>query len=486
MIKNKVQKPIATLLLVSLGSTTLFGISGFFNEAHAFISVPVEGAGGRFAQIESVGTLEFDKTSEMHEAVRAGIIAAMNSALGVLGHKFNESLRKNLGVKNYLQYQAALVEGKYAVDAYRKSYGDQALTNLAGNQPLTDLVDVANDFEGNPINTSFDANGAAALGVSKSRGNQADFEKELQRLVVGASSLFASSIACGGINQTAIKNTTSYLAAASAGMTFSEIDPRQGAQFYQDMGRFGNPLTMPAYWTLQFQDMAAQNESHARNAATLELMSPGLKSPQKKDSSGRPEISQSLNLVSVGQQNAQTSLFNIALKGTDSVYDTSSFRSFIQSLLLNRVQGILNVSFFRFFGSILRGDLNRFAPMAAAAATFVASKIITAYGVNLYDKVSRMIFQGTALAESPGCRKSSQFKGFVAPTAAELTLPPPAIPFSPAPIPPPDPFADSGTDVLPPGSGGDIVVPDAGVGLQTAVPISSDDIISGQNFNPRE
>lgn len=409
----------------------MIGLFGFVNKAQAFISlkqvssVPVSGSGGGFDRTEGIGNIaveELNETAAMHEIVRSAAIAAMNSALKVMSRKFTTILEQKLGVKNFLFYQQSLVEGKYLVDSLRKTYGEQAVS-YGANCPYGDVSCLMDSFENLPLNKNFSTAEVARQAVAqRNRQNSQQFAQNIQKLIVGATAAFTSSISCAGVDQNAIRNASTYLAAASAGLLPSDIRPDSGVKFYEDMARLGNPFALPDFWVLQFQSLAAQKEAEAKQAAALELTSPGLKSTQNIGPGGRTQIERSLSLVTIGEQNAQNSLFNIAIKGADSVYDTSSFRNFIISLaqreatrvLAAKLAGLLGK-----FGGALglytnAANITAFQITAEATAKSVASLLVTTFTAKLYDHISGMIFQGQILAESPGCRQPRKIVNFTA------------------------------------------------------------------------
>ena len=127
-MKNKSKKIIASFLLAAI----VLGMGVFAQPARALISipessVPVEGDGGDFQRLNRVVTQKIDETAMIHEIIRGGITAAMNSALRIMTDKLITSLESKLGIKNHLFYQDALVESKYLVDSLRKQYGDDAV-----------------------------------------------------------------------------------------------------------------------------------------------------------------------------------------------------------------------------------------------------------------------------------------------------------------------------------------------------------------------
>src|SRR3989344_201472 len=413
-MKNKSKKIIASFLLAAI----VLGMGVFAQPARALISipessVPVEGDGGDFQRLNRVVTQKIDETAMIHEIIRGGITAAMNSALRIMTDKLITSLESKLGIKNHLFYQDALVESKYLVDSLRKQYGDDAVpADALGDN----IVRMASVFETLPLNTRFSPSQIAELAVRSSRESPEDSARDALRMIAGASSLFTSSVSCGGGDGLAVRNAASYLAARNAGVLPSEIDPRDGVAFYEQMARLGSPLASADFWTLQFQDIAAQNEGRARQAAALEISSPGLKAARDTTTGN---ISTSPSLVSIGEQNAQNAVFNIAIKGSDSIYDTSSFKSFIVSVaasiasdlladkLLDRLRAGSNPEGTEEVSALQR-VLARATPILLEAPVHLVSSVVS----GVYDTVSAMIFKGEALAENSSCRSPRQTVSF--------------------------------------------------------------------------
>ncbi len=424
-------KFVALLLLVSV----IGGWSGSVfvspKNAHALVpSVPTFASGGGLDRADKVGVVDrqaVDQTSKQHEIVRAAAIAAMNSAIQLMSQKLNETLEKKLGVKNFLYYQQALVEGKYLVDSMSKTHGEKAIPTRCKNG---DINCVAAEFLRLPFVRALPGGEAARLGVQQSRQNPAAFALNMQKVIVGATSLFTSSISCGGIDNDAVGNSAKFLAAASAGVSASEIDPGSGPKFYEQMARLGSPYATAPFWVLQFNSLALENEAKAKQAAALELTAPGLKATQKQDASGKTQISRSLNLLSVGQENANSSLFNIAIKGgTETVYDTSSFKNFITQLLAEELSSYLAEKLAQWLGRTFRPStafgirtLSTFQTVAESSARTMGSLLIRKYALGLYDKVSKMLFQGEILTESSSCRQPRKLLAFD-PEDTKFTVP---------------------------------------------------------------
>lgn len=383
-------------------------------------SVPVEPTGGKVDQlgeVAKVGELVLVRKTEWDKIIQAAMIAAMNSAFRAMSAKLINIMEGKLGVKNTLYYLDALVESKYLVDSLKKD-------NKAGGISSTSkgfIVALADDFEGLGLNSSVISPSQAALIATQfmgdSRISQAEKDRRIGQLIVGATSLFTSSVACGGVNRRAVENTARFLATASAGLRPIDADPRN-PNFYRDMARFGDPYSLPAYWTLAFKDYANQTEVRARQAAAAELLSPGLKTTQVVSGFGITGIDRSLNLLSIGEQNAHTSLFNIAIKGTDSVYNTSSFKAFILSILADKLfgpGGILSNRIYRglrgifgdIFGAIFGTNgqkVEQWTNAASSIAFLVARSVTLFYAQKLYDKVAEILFSGKILGESYTCR----------------------------------------------------------------------------------
>ena len=350
-------------------------------------------------------TVKKDEQSIMHEMMAAATTAIMNSALQKMQFKFNRVLEQKLGIKSYLKYQQALVESKYLIDAYKSSFGSGSVATSTKS-----VTDIANQAEaGNLKNYSTAQTKDLAIRNAQSKTKTAGQKRqEIQKMIVGASSLFTSSIACGEVNEKAIANTAQYLASSFAGFKSSEIDYRNSEQFYGSMSRLGAPEASPEFWKLQFEDIAKQKEAEAKAAAALEVLGPGLKSPQERDAKGNLKTKSSLNLVSVGQQNSQNSLFTMAGWGSRSIYDTSSLKGFVGSVISIEVGKFISSRLFGLFGS------SNLSNIVSSAIGSVGTGLVRGFALKLYDQISADIFNGGVLEESTGCRKPSKVTNFTA------------------------------------------------------------------------
>ncbi len=379
---------LLSFVLVSAAQPALAQVAG--------PSVPTYSSGG---QLQRVGTIAVDKTAEKYNIWRAMAIAAFNSAMQSLTTKFLDTMQSKLKVGSTLNYQDALVESKYLVDALRKSHGEDAVRVGGGAtaQVADSVFDIASQFEALPLN-NMASQAVSDLAIQQLRTQDpAVRQRNMQKLIVGASTMFTSAISCGGINEKALDNTARYLAAASAGINSRDLNPRNPLQFYEGLARFGNPSTNTQFWKTQLEQLGKENESKARQAAAMELYSPGLKATQARTTSGT-RTQTSLSFISAGEENAQNSLFNIAIKGTDGPYSTSSFGAFINSAISQGIDQLMP-----FFGINLNSDTAGFANQMAQLGTQLGKTIVSNYAVSLYNKVASQIFQGEILAESPNC-----------------------------------------------------------------------------------
>lgn len=379
--------------------------------------VPTYSSGGT---IDSTGRLVDDTTADIHEIIRAGTIAALNSAFQAFSDKLNETIESKLGIQNTLYYQEALIESKYFVDSLKKDGGKTKYEEACE----VDAVEcVAAVYQLMPVNYALSRAQAAALGASRQLSGE-----DYNTLIIGATSQYASSIACGGIDNQAVDNTARLLAAAHAGVLPQEINPKEGARYYQQLARLGHPLSNPEVWKQQFEDNAARAEAQARAAAALEISSPGLKAPQSLSSGGGGlRIGRTVSLISVGQQNAQNAVFNIGVKGADSLYNTSSFKAFIFSLLADfgaKYLGALIGGVFGGAAGLLGFDVSgEVAEKAEPAARAIGASVATTFGVALYERVSKQLFQGEVLAESTGCRSGAAARAGFSPSDSLFELP---------------------------------------------------------------
>src|SRR3989344_1322162 len=376
------QKPFIYALLVCL-FVLQAGVLTVPDQAAALSTIPTR--------------VDSDKSKIMSDIFTSAAKAAWNSTYPKFFAKFDDKLKATFGVNSYLLYQQSLVEAKYLQDAYRNSYGSDAVT-------ATSTFQIASQHENLPLNKTMSASQARQLGARDAgSGNRQSFEKNIQKLIVGGSSLFTSSNACGGVNKNAVRNTSEYLAAASTGVLAEDIDPTNPMKFYEQMGRFGSPYSSSIFWEEQLKGVAAQKESEARQAAHLELTAPGYKSPQKLDAQGRLITSAPLNSISAGQQSAQGTLLDSVLNASGSPYDTSSFKNFATSLATGAAGQLFSKYFGNFLGGILGDNMDSFQNTAGDVGRSIAESAVKNLSSKLYDNISRQIFQGKVLAESTGC-----------------------------------------------------------------------------------
>lgn len=372
-------------------------------------SVPTEVTGGR---LDTLNQQSISVSVLSNEIVNSAIVAAMNDAFRYFGSQMILKLEQKAGIKNLLYYQDALVEAKYLTDAFRKTYGEEAVPQGTRG----DVSNLAGTFENYNLSRGT-VSPQQAVRISR-QSDPRSREVKLSQLIVGATALFTPSISCAGVNQMAVQNTAEYLALESAGFLASEIRPESGATFYEQMARLGNPAATAPYWVMQFQDGAAQNEARARQAASLELIAPGLKSSQKRDASGSLAINQSLNFYT-GQQNANiNALFESGIfKAKNSMIPSGSLKQFAIYLAAvksgdyaSRALGALLGS----FGKIIGKQIEQSAWFTGAKtyAGFVASTITKAIVRSLFDQMIVMAFQGQILGESGQCRKPVQTADF--------------------------------------------------------------------------
>ena len=452
MIRNSTFPKVASSsLIVAFAVSLLAGLAVPRPSQAILLNVPVSGDGGGFQRVENIGTIatiELNKDQKAEQIAKAASIAALNSAFQFMTAKLNDTMEDKLGIKNFLYYQDALVEGKYLVDSWSKQNGADAIP--ANCQTSSDVNCVANEFEALPLK---DMSPAAVRALAVQRGRSGP-DKNRQLLIVGASSLYTSGIACSPVNNNSLRRAADYLAASSAGFTVNEINPASGALFYEQMAKLGTPEASPEFWLLGLQDLAATNEGKARAAAELEMTSPGLKSTQKSGTltvggTGGTKIQRSLNLITVGQQGANQGQFNFASKWADSTYDTSSFDSFIQGLIQKQlvswtqeqITRLIGRAFGSFGSGLKSADMLAFKSFAESSARKIAGDLVSNYATVLYNHVSRMIFQGEILGEISKCRQNktlNQFSGADTTFTSSGSAAIPAFGDAPAPgLPPP-------------------------------------------------
>lgn len=381
-------------------------------------SVPTRLKGGdldRLGKVGQVASLELDKTAKWQEIVRAGNMAAINSFLNYGSRKFKETVETRLGVKDPYTYLAALKEGKTYNTVYRKNFGQGAVPTST----LGYIDNIATDFENLPLSRTTQSNAEKLAIQSLHASSPEQLERNIKQLLIGGSSLFTSSITCAGLDKDALRNTAEYLAATSRGMRADELNPEEGLKFYSDLLAFADPQADSSYWISHLRDVGRQTEAEAEEAAKLELTSAGLKSPQTRNARGETEIARSVNLVSIGEENADEALFNIPLEAADSTYDTSSFSSFVGSLISLEIPNLVDFLFGKLFPDALNqtklsdiGNNASFASIAQAAGRAVSTRIVQIYAVKLYNQVATTLFKGQILGESYGCREPVRLSRF--------------------------------------------------------------------------
>src|SRR3989344_3898898 len=232
-MNNKTKQFISALTLSAVIVTTFVGTLGAPKPAAglAFIgnlldpSVPVEGDGGFFDTINVQPTFLGDAMISSIGA--AGAIRATEA----MGSAFSQKLDEKVAIKDFSGYEQALVNSKIFANIMRQRYGDDVLQGSLG-----DVYQIARLYEDMGINKTLSAEQARQLGLG--RGQTAlQHQKQITKLIVGATAMFTSSISCAGINRQAINNTANYLAGASAGGVASEIRANSGIKFYQDLAK---------------------------------------------------------------------------------------------------------------------------------------------------------------------------------------------------------------------------------------------------------
>lgn len=436
MVRNKnFQKFASAFLLVAFTSSLFVGLFDFAQQADAFaqgigISLPTQSSGGStFGQAESgnLTSLEIDETSKWSEIAKAATVAAMNTALRAMSKKLNATLNARLGVKNYLYYQDALVESKYLVDQFKKEIGQGNVPSSGGSSGDPELIggilDVARTFEtGLGVNAAtVGATDAARMATAISQSQtltKAQKNKLYTQLIVGAVSLYVPAVACGGVNNRAIQNTSTFLATTNAGKRAIDINP-SSPNFYQDMLKQGEPYSNPNFWTLNFQASAAEHESKARDAAALELLSPGLKATQKTEGKEIASIGKNMSLVAVTQAGSQNAIFQIAYKGADgATYSGASFQAFIAKILVSKGIDVLWDRISRWIGTAApaivktAAKLEAFKLFAEAAGKAVVKGVVAYYATKMYDTVAGMVFDGKFLTETSACRQQPRARDF--------------------------------------------------------------------------
>ncbi len=418
-------KKLVSVLLLMAVVVTSTGILSVPQKASAFAlssllpgsSVPVEGAGGQFDKVTQI-TVDTDVIG--NEIIRSAVVAVMNDAFRYFSSKLITNLEAKIGVKNLLQYQAALVEGKYLVDSFRKSHPTYTAPALAANNTTAlpgDILRVVQGFENLNLNTSLSSAQSSRLAIDQLRTLSPQLrQRYMEQLIVGGTALFTSSIICGGINNIALNNTANYLAAASAGVLSSQIDPKSGVTFYEQMARLGAPTSLPQFWTLQFQDNAASHEAQAKQAASLELLSPGVKASQNRNPfTGNTDINRTVNVLTGSQNTSLASIYNAGLfRASNSIYPSNSFKDLVIYLAVKYSADYVSKFVAKFLGSILGSAVTSMAWFTAVKtySGVIAATFTQVFVRNLYNQMVNLIFQGRILAESPSCRTGTTQTAF--------------------------------------------------------------------------
>ncbi len=419
---KKFTKFVSGLLLTAIFSASL-GVLLFPQKSQAFIavpgvSVPVEGAGGKFDKVTQI-TVDTDVIG--NEIIRSAVVAVMNDAYRYFSSKLITSLEKKVGIKNLLNYRDALVGGKYLVDSLAKSNPAYQLPLLAASdldrRVLQDITRVYGDYQGLRLNSdpSYTQNQAAAQAISDIQNlRPQDQQRYISKLIVGGTSAFTSSIICGGTDKKTLRNTTTYLAAASAGVLANQIDPAQGLIFYEQMARLGAPTSLPDFWTLQLQDNAATHEAKAKEAAALELVSPGIKASQfTNTTTGKTEVGRSVNVLTGSQRTAQQSIYDAGIfRAGNTLIPSNNFKSFLAYLAAKYAADQFSAfigSLFGIIGKIIGADVENMAWLSSVKSYsgLVASVFTGIFVRVMYDDMIKLIFQGKILAESESCRQAA-------------------------------------------------------------------------------
>ncbi len=410
-MNTKISKKI---IIVVILITMLVGELGIFaapQKARAEIinpfAVPAFETGGNLNAVEK---LDYDPTAKWGNIMEAAQAAAANTALSYFSRQLGTRLQSTLGIKSYQQYQAALVDTKNLLEAYSDQFGDNTVAVNSTGKRAANIQELAADAEGDLRGFTPAQTRDQAVRDARSAKTAAAKRGDLQKRMVRASSLFASSVACGGVNDKAIRNLAEYMTGAAMGFTSKDVDPTKGLDYYQKLAKMGAPEALPQFWVEGFKDNARQKESQARAASVLELLGPGLKSPQTTGADGKTKVNKSLSLVSVGQQNANTSLFNIGT-GKKYAYDTSSMFNFVKDVTRQEVTswGLVWANKGLHKIGLDNGPVHMIAlGLTGALASSMANHFVT----KLYNEIGEMIFQGEFIAESDGCRKPPQKKKF--------------------------------------------------------------------------
>lgn len=379
-------------------------------QAQVGIAVPNFNYAGK---VDAVGNIEVDET-KLWDAIQTGLVSVvLNTGISYFAKELDVKLQTLLGIKSYRQYQAALVEAKYLVESYADYFGEDTVRlNSTGQYPQNNqelAADAGRDFQ------AFNRTGSRDIGVNLSKSGQTAAQKQaaLQKQLVRASSLFASSVVCGGIDQRAVRNMAEYMSGAAVGYTSRDLNPTQGLQFYQRLARFGAPEALPDFWVEGFKDNARQKESEARTAAALEIFSPGLKSPQTRNASGRTSINKSTSALESVLHQAVGSLFDIPASAKNSPFNTSSLGAFLTSVASQVAIMYTNQAISKALNMVpgspgVIGNPSKFLRFIRDAASAAAGAVAAILTTRLYNQIGEMIFQGEFLAESDGCRRPTR------------------------------------------------------------------------------
>jgi hypothetical protein len=425
----------ASLLLLTLAISLVLGLFGDVQPASALLDVPVTGDGGAFDRVDSIGSIDtsgYDQGQLQNEITQTAASSAMNDAFQAMDGQFTSSVETDLGIGNPAYYEDALVEGKFIPDLYSKYNGSDSVPIGCKGLGVDCIAATEMSLPMNNMTTAQLQQLASLQGATAANSPAASTQltQDIQRIVVGASSLFQPSIACGGIDANALDKAASYLAASTAGVVANQIDPGSGMKFYQDMSKLGSPYATNPFWKLQLQDTAMLNQSNARGAAANEINSPGLKATQATSTAATQysQIQRTLSLVKNGEDSSGQALFNVAINAVNGTYNTATFRNFLIQLVSNELARIAATQISKFVGWIASfigsgvglAQKDQFRLLAENSARTIAQGLIQHFAVNLFTRLSQKIFQGQILAESTRCRQPKTLANFT-PAATTFT-----------------------------------------------------------------
>ncbi|TSA46105.1 hypothetical protein D4R52_01155 [bacterium] len=394
-------------------------------------NVPVQVEGGDLGNLQS---LSLDWTALALGITGDEAEAANNAAFQTLGTQWTTDLENQLAITNPMYYADALVENKYLADTWSKMYGQDAVPTST----LGDISAIAGNYELLPLNTTMTAKQAAAMGATQSKNAalnplvKQQQQRDINRLIVGATSLLTSSISCAGVNTAALKNTAAYLASSSAGILTKQVNTKT-IQFYNDMFKLSQPTSNENYWMMQFQDNAASSEATARAAANLEMTSPGIKSPQTQNAAGQTSIAKSLNLLTQTQTQVLNSAITAATRGGNVKLAAGGMASFATLLLALYTEGkimgqaskaggnIFSTIIGKIFGGL--GASGRSLAVARSYGKLVGQQVAATFAKALFEKLIGVVFKGKILGESSRCRGTQQYKEFKSGGGAVVTPP---------------------------------------------------------------